>query len=128
MNRGPSLTIHDENLSVLNKLALFAHFFDGFFRRAVSNFENGVVTGVAELQLQQAMLTPFLMATFEVSQGGRVVATQTQNIEHAEVGLLRLTPDIAVADLDPQLTHQVTVSVTDAATAEPVLVGVLMPQ
>ena len=59
---------------------------------------------------------------------GVVTNVFTVTITTDAVGFVDLNLDSRLGDAVPELQAGDTVSVTDAATAEPVLVGVLMPQ
>lgn len=72
-------------------------FLDGFIRGASAAYQNGRLTGQVQMQLQQALLVPYLQARFAVrnSNGVQVASGQTR-FEHQAVGTVSIPINLNV--------------------------------
>jgi beta-glucanase (GH16 family) len=96
-------------------------FFEGFFRDAAAHYNSGIVQAAAQLQLQQALLTPYLNVEYRVvdALSGVSVTSFSQSYEHQEVGLLGLTASLN-AVLAEDRDYDLHIDVTDSSGAYPI--------
>ncbi|MEO1573813.1 MAG: glycoside hydrolase family 16 protein, partial [Pseudomonadota bacterium] len=91
-------------------------FFEGFLREMTASFDSGQVTAEVPLQLQQAMLTPYLSVTYELvdTYSTDVLHVEEAMVEHDQVGMIALDTVIE-KELDVEQSVALIVSVSDAS-------------
>ncbi len=91
-------------------------FFDGFVRKGSAGYVNGVISSSIDLQIQQALLTPYIDVRYSVIDDatGSVVKTEAKRIKHRYVGKMLIDQDISV-NLNAQKSYSLRVEVLDAS-------------
>ncbi len=94
---------------------------EGFFREGSAAYANGAVSGSLPLQLQQALLAPYLNVRYELvdTNSGEVIAAQEERLEHTSAGLQTLTPNFMLS-LDPARSVGLIVNVVDSSGIHPI--------
>lgn len=90
-------------------------FFEGFVRGVDASYAPGSIAVSTSVQLQQALLTPYLRVYYSVldAADGTIVAYFEQLYEHEAVGLVAPSATLAIT-LDPQRDYDLHVDVTDS--------------
>ncbi len=88
----------------------------GFFRPGSANYTGSGVNATLQLQLQEALLLPFMNVHYELvdTNTDEVLATFDETLDHENAGLQTLTPQLTGA-LDTSRSIGLTVEVSDAA-------------
>ncbi len=92
-------------------------FFDGFVRSGSANYDNGQISTTVKLQLQQALLAPYINVHYLVinnATGDIVKTTDTTKIRHNKVGEITLSRTFD-ATLDPQKSYSVIPIISDSS-------------
>ena len=91
-------------------------FFDGFFRTGAASYDNDLVTATLQLQLQQAMLTPYLNINYELVDTftGESLLDIDETVEHDQVGLIALAVSLPTT-LDTERSVGLIADVRDAS-------------
>ena len=91
-------------------------FFEGFVRGVEASYAPGSIAVSSSVQLQQALLTPYLKVSYSVldAADGTVVGRFEQLYEHEAVGLVSPSATLAMT-LDSARDYDLRVDVTDAS-------------
>ncbi|MFK7886538.1 MAG: family 16 glycosylhydrolase [Gammaproteobacteria bacterium] len=93
-------------------------FLEGFFRTGTASVVDTQMNATLQLQLQQAMLTPYLDVKYELVDTftGDVLVTATEQVSHDQVGMVELSPNITLV-ADPSVSVGLIAEVNDASGA-----------
>ncbi|MEO1573814.1 MAG: hypothetical protein AAFU65_02530 [Pseudomonadota bacterium] len=102
-------------------------FFEGFFGGAAALYRDGRMRTFAHLQLQQSLLSPYVLMNYQVLDvaADAVVFTETVPYVHDKVGFHPVNETLNVT-LDPSREYELIVNATDSSGTH-VISGVVAP-